>query len=116
MDLSMLGRQRGRPVRRHERRRRAAVLGVASLLVEISGLWLRAGRLGGNVVVRCRGGHLYTTVWIPGASVKSLRFGFWRFQRCPVGRHWSIVTPVRESDLSERDQQIARENRDIRLP
>jgi hypothetical protein len=92
------------------------VLGVASLLVEISGLWLRAGRLGGNVVVRCRGSHLYTTVWIPGASVKSLRFGFWRFQRCPVGRHWSIVTPVRESDLSERDQQIARENRDIRLP
>jgi hypothetical protein len=98
------------------RRRRAVVLGVASLLVEIGGLWLRAGRLGGKVVVRCRAGHLYTTLWIPGASVTSVRLGFWRFQRCPVGRHWSIVTPVRESDLSERDQQLARENWDIRLP
>jgi hypothetical protein len=107
---------RRRAVRRLERRRRAAVLGVASLLVEISGVWLRAGRLGGKVVVRCRSGHLYTTVWIPGASVKSVRLGFWRFQRCPVGRHWSIVTPVRESDLSEREQRMAREKRDIRLP
>ena len=49
-------------------------------------------------------------------QVTSVRLGFWRFQRCPVGRHWSIVNPVRESDLSEREQQMARENRDIRLP
>jgi hypothetical protein len=32
-----------------------------------------AGRLlgynmGGNVVVRCRQGHLFTTLWIPGSS------------------------------------------------
>jgi hypothetical protein len=112
----MLGYQRRQAVRRHERRRGAIALGVGSVLVEISGLWLRAGRLGGKVVVRCRDGHLYTTVWIPGASVKSLRLAFWRFQRCPVGHHWSIVTPVRESDLSEWEQRIARENRDIRLP
>jgi hypothetical protein len=116
MDLFMRGRQRRRAVRRHERPRRAVVLGLASLLVEISAVWLRAGRLGGKVVVRCRHGHLYTTIWVPGASVKSVRLGFWRFQRCPVGQHWSIVTPVRESDLSEREQQMARETRDIRLP
>ena len=97
------------------RRRRAVVLGVASVLVEISGLWLRAGRLGGKVVVRCRSGHVYTTIWIPGVSMKSLRLGFWRFQRCPVGAHWSIVTPVRESDLSEREQRLARGQKDIRL-
>ena len=40
-------------------------------------------------------GHLFTTIWIPGGSLKSLRFGWWRYQRCPVGHHWSVVTPVK---------------------
>jgi hypothetical protein len=92
------------------------VAAVASVLVEMSGAWLRAGRLGGNVVLRCRSGHVYTTIWIPGASVKSLRLGWWRLQRCPVGEHWSIAAPVRESGLSEPEQRMAREHRDIRIP
>jgi hypothetical protein len=79
----------------HERRRRALVAGVVPVLVEMSGAWLRAGRLGGKVVVRCRSGHVYTTIWIPGASVKSLRLGWW---------------------LPERDKRIALEHRDIRIP
>ena len=52
-------------------------------------------RVGGNTVVRCRRGHLFTTLWIPGASMKSIRLGWWRVQRCPVGNHWSLVVPVR---------------------
>lgn len=76
----------------------------------------RGYRMGRNVVVRCRQGHLYTTIWLPGGSLKSVRFGFWRFQRCPVGRHWSIVTPVREADLTEKETRTAREHRDIRIP
>jgi hypothetical protein len=36
----------------------------------------------------------------PGASLKSVRLGWWRFQRFPVGRHWTLVTPVRDSDLT----------------
>ena len=70
----------------------------------------------GNVVVRCRQGHLFTTIWIPGASVKAARLGWWRFQRCPVGRHWSLVTPVKRSVLTEEEQRSADENRDIRIP
>ncbi len=31
--------------------------------------------LGGNAVVRCRQGHLFTTIWIPGASLKAVRLG-----------------------------------------
>jgi hypothetical protein len=116
MDAFTLGRRCRGAVRRRTRRRWAVLVGIASLLVEICGVWLRTGRLGGNVVVRCRRGHVYTTIWIPAASVKSVRLGFWRLQRCPVGRHWSIVTPVKESDLSEREQQAAHESRDIRLP
>jgi len=76
----------------------------------------RGYRMGRDVVVRCRQGHLYTTIWLPGGSLKSVRFGFWRFQRCPVGRHWSIVTPVREADLTAQETRTAREHRDIRIP
>jgi hypothetical protein len=86
------------------------------MLVETAGLWLRTRRIGGNVIVRCRSGHLFTTIWIPAASVKSLRLVWWRLQRCPVGHHWSLVTPVNGSDLSEGERRFAREHQDIRLP
>jgi hypothetical protein len=89
---------------------------AATILLETVAMKLRGYPIGGNVAVRCRQGHLFTTIWVPGASLKSLRLGWWRFQRCPVGKHWSIVTPVRESDLSEEDRRIAGDNRDIRIP
>jgi hypothetical protein len=102
--------------RRSGRRRKAAVLGFLAFLVEAVTVWSRAGRPGGNVVVRCRDGHVYTTIWIPGVSVKSVRLGPWRIQRCPVGGHWSIVTPVRESDLRPWQRRSARAHKDIRVP
>ena len=77
---------------------------------------LRGYRMGRNVIVRCQQGHLFTTIWVPGGSLKSIRLLWWRFQRCPVGKHWSIVTPVREIDLSEDDRREAREHRDIPVP
>jgi hypothetical protein len=89
---------------------------VAAVLVEAIATWLRAHRLGGNLVVRCREGHLFTTIWIPGASLKSVRLGWWRLQRCPVGAHWSIVTPVREADLTRAQRRSARANEDVRVP
>lgn len=92
------------------------MVGVASALVELGVVWRRAGRPGGNVVVRCRSGHVYTTIWIPGASAKSVRLGLWRLQRCPVGQHWSIVTPVREYDLTKQEKRLARKAKDIRIP
>jgi len=101
--------------RRGGRRRRPLIL-AATVLVEAIPLWLRGYRFGGNVVVRCREGHLFTTIWIPGASLKSLRLGWWRLQRCPVGRHWSFVTPVSRADLTGREKRGASEHRDIRLP
>lgn len=97
-------------------RRRAARIAAVALLVETVGVWLRTRRLGGKLIVRCRAGHLFTTIWIPAASVKSLRLGLWRVQRCPVGRHWTLVTPVNESDLSEDERRFAREHQDIPLP
>jgi len=77
---------------------------------------LRGYPLGGNIVVRCRRGHLFTTLWIPGVSVKAIRLGWWRIQRCPVGRHWSLVTPVKPEELTEDEQRVAHGREDARLP
>jgi hypothetical protein len=76
----------------------------------------RGYNMGGNVIVRCRQGHLFTTIWIPGASLKALRLGWSRFQRCPVGKHWTLVTPVKPSSLTDEEKRTAAENRDIRIP
>jgi hypothetical protein len=98
------------------RRRRTLIVLAAGIAAEVAALRLRGYRWGGNVVVRCRQGHLFTTIWIPAASVKSLRLGLWRVQRCPVGGHWSIVTPVRKASLSRRELRHAGEQRDLRVP
>jgi len=97
-------------------RKRAGRIAVVAMVFEAAGLWLRTRRIGGNVIVRCRAGHLFTTIWIPAASVKALRLGLWRVQRCPVGQHWSLVTPVNERDLSGAERRSARRHHDIRLP
>ncbi len=73
-------------------------------------------KVGGNVVVRCRQGHLFTTIWVPGASLKSIRLGWARLQRCPVGKHWSLVTPVKDADLTDDQRRAAAAHRDIRIP
>ena len=96
--------------------RRVAKGVVLAVALESGALWLRSGKVAGDVVVRCRDGHLFTTIWWPGASVKALRLGFWRVQRCPVGNHWTLVTPVRESELSDEDRERAREHHDLRVP
>jgi hypothetical protein len=72
--------------------------------------------LGVNTVVRCRQGHLFTTIWIPGVHLKELDLAVARVQYCPVGRHWSLVLPVREEDLAEQERQFARDHHDIRIP
>jgi hypothetical protein len=102
--------------RRRRRRRLMASLAVGAFLVEWSGLLRRGYRVGANVVVRCQKGHLFTTIWLPAASVKAARLGWWRFQRCPVGGHWSIVTAVRRSSLTEQEQRDAAAHHDIRVP
>lgn len=99
----------------HSRRRRRLFL-AGALLLEPVLMKLRGYPIGGNLVVRCRQGHLFTTIWIPSASIKSIRLGWWRIQRCPVGRHWSIVVPLRESDITEDERQLARQHHDVPVP
>jgi hypothetical protein len=66
--------------------------------------------------VRCRAGHLFTTIWIPLGSLKAVRLGTQRYQRCPVGRHWARVTPVDPSLASAADLEAAAAVHDIRIP
>jgi hypothetical protein len=89
---------------------------IALIVVATIILRRRGYGVGGNTVVRCRSGHLFTTIWVPGASLKAVRLGWKRFQYCPVGRHWTLVTPVKGSDLSDEERRIASDTRDLRIP
>ena len=102
---------------RKRRRRAGMVLAAAVTAVEGAVVATRRGSLFAvDTVVRCRDGHVFTTLWIPGASFKAVRLGWWRFQRCPVGHHWALVTPVVSASLSEEDRALAAEHRDVRIP
>jgi hypothetical protein len=99
------------------KRQKALAVGSGMTAVEAVFLKSRSGSLIGlRTIVRCNRGHLFTTIWIPGASVKSLRLGPWRVQRCPVGHHWAIVTPAQVSKLSERERDDARAHHDTFVP
>jgi hypothetical protein len=69
-----------------------------------------------DTVVRCKEGHLFTTIWIPMASIKAVRLGNARWQHCPVGKHWSTVVPVDEGTLDPATLAAARAIHDIHLP
>jgi hypothetical protein len=102
--------------RRRRRRNVGLLVAALGLAVEALTLVSRGYGIGGNVIVRCREGHLFTTIWIPGTSVKSLRLGWTRFQHCPVGNHWSLVTPVPASELTEDERRAADQRHDVRVP
>lgn len=89
---------------------------LAAVAFEAAAAWIKSGKIGGNLVVRCRSGHLFTTIWIPAVSIKALRLGPWRVQRCPVGHHWSVVTPVKEGALTAEQRADAHAHHDRRLP
>jgi hypothetical protein len=92
----------------------AVVVGgyVAGTIVAI-----RAGyRVGSNSFVRCRQGHVFTTTWIPGGSLKAIRLGLWRIQWCPVGRHVDLVRLVKPAGLSESERESALAHHDIPVP
>jgi hypothetical protein len=70
----------------------------------------------GRVVVRCRDGHVFTTIWVPLASFKAIRLGPLRFQYCPVGGHWTFVVPVPPSELTSLERRMAQRYDDGPVP
>ena len=66
--------------------------------------------------VRCSAGHLFTTIWVPLASVKAVRMGPTRYQYCPVGHHWAMVRRLEDGTASEQDLSSAALVHDVRIP
>jgi hypothetical protein len=66
--------------------------------------------------VRCREGHLFTTIWFPLGSLKAARLDGHRFQRCPVGRHWTMVAPLDRATASPGELEAAAAVHDVHIP
>jgi hypothetical protein len=99
------------------RRAIRALLFVAAVAVGGTLIARRLGsQLGTNTIVRCRQGHLFTTIWIPGIKLKELDLIVARVQRCPVGQHWSLVVPVKNASLTPAEREFALEHHDVRVP
>jgi hypothetical protein len=99
----------------------AAITTIVVIIVAIVGLTIYTRRkgykgIGGNTIVRCREGHLFTTIWVPGASFKAIRLGFTRYQRCPVGDHWTFVVPVKDDTLTDSEKRFASQHHDSMIP
>ena len=86
------------------------VIGVVTLVVVALNVAVRRKgySIPGTTVVRCSKGHLFTTTWIEGGSLKAVRLGpLTRYQRCPVGKHWAIIHPVKDEDLTDEERRLA---------
>jgi hypothetical protein len=89
---------------------------LATIALETAFMRRRGYSVGLHTVVRCREGHLFTTIWIPGASLKSIRLGIVRLQYCPVGQHFTSVRPVKDADLTEEIRAAAALRHDVSIP
>jgi hypothetical protein len=70
-----------------------------------------------DTAVRCSAGHLFTTIWVPLASLKAVRLGWKRFQHCPVGHHWATVSRLDlDGAATEKELAEAALVHDIRIP
>jgi hypothetical protein len=81
-----------------------AVLVVVGVLVVVQNLRMRRRgyAIPGETVVRCARGHLFTTTWIEGGSLKAVRLGATtRYQYCPVCRRFAVIHPVKEADVTD---------------
>lgn len=67
---------------------------------------------GGEVVVRCGRGHVFTTVWVDRFTYRRVDLGFAKIQRCPVGDHLTVVRPVETSELTPEEKKQAKLVRD----
>jgi len=98
--------------------RLAVVLPVAVLAVVLKTRAARRGGhpTGGNVVVRSRHRHLFTTILVAGVSFEAVRLGGGRIQRCPVCEHWTCGARVTDADLTDHNRRVAASHRDARIP
>ncbi len=58
-------------------------------------------------IYRCSEGHVFArSIWWPlTGGYPHVRLGFAAYDRCPVGRHWALIKPVRDRDLTEAESE-----------
>jgi hypothetical protein len=78
-----------------------AIVVLAKVSFLTSGRYVRVN---GKVIVRCGQGHVFPMTWLSLSAITAIRFGNSRYQRCPVGNHWSVVRPVKEGDLTDQER------------
>jgi hypothetical protein len=66
--------------------------------------------------VRCRSGHLFTTIWMPFGSLKAVRLGRRRIQRCPIGHHWTTVVRIDARSATASELEAAAAVHDVHIP
>ncbi|WP_328855908.1 hypothetical protein OG579_10615 [Williamsia herbipolensis] len=69
-----------------------------------------------RTVVRCASGGLYSTIWVPMVSLKAVRLGGSRWQRCPVHGKWETARPVDPGQLTAEQRRAAEAITDIGIP
>lgn len=83
----------------------AAAVGASVIAINVA-MRRKGYSIPGKTAVRCSDGHLFTTTWIEGGSLKAVRLGpLLRYQRCPIGDHWALIRPVKDADLTDEDRQ-----------
>lgn len=69
-----------------------------------------------RTIVRCSQGALYSTIWLPLGSLKAIRLGSTRVQRCPVHHKWERVRKVDSASLTSEELASAMATRDNAIP
>lgn len=67
-------------------------------------------------IVQCSQGHYFSTIWIPFVSLKAIRLGEHRVQKCPVCHRFRSVVQVSADQLSAEELRAAEALKDSRLP
>jgi hypothetical protein len=98
-----------------------AITVIAVVVLALAAATIAARRMGysgigGDTVVRCRAGHLFTTLWVPGASLKSVRLGTNQVPVLSGRKALDPRDPVRESELTDEEREFALQHHDARVP
>jgi len=66
-------------------------------------------------IVHCSGGAYYESKWVPLASLKAIRLGNRRLQRCPVHHKWEVTVKVPDDLVTPEIREQAAQHRDSGL-